>query len=66
MFDEAGQNPPTNEMSWEETIAVSADIAGRLNQGEERSRWGHLHHELCLELLPAALRRHVGILTAMS
>ncbi len=40
MFDEAGQNPPTNDMSWEETIAVSADIASRLNQGEERTRWG--------------------------
>ena len=40
MFDEAGQNPPTNEMSWEETIAISADIAARLNQGEERARWG--------------------------
>ena len=40
MFDEAGQNPPTNDMSWEETIAISADIAGRLNQGEERTRWG--------------------------
>ena len=40
MFDEAGQNPPTSDMSWEETIAISADIAGRLNQGEERTRWG--------------------------
>jgi ABC-type glycerol-3-phosphate transport system substrate-binding protein len=40
MFDEAGQNPPTDDMSWEEAIAIGADITSRINQGEDRTRWG--------------------------
>ena len=52
MFDEAGQNPPTNDMSWEETIRGFRRHCQPPEPRRGAHTLGYLYHELPWSYFP--------------